>query len=219
MKEFRFCVGSKQGKRSSVWKFWVSKNDVYIQSRMMGSDMKVSLHESGLCQFSMTGDWIKKTGKYNSERHIVRWQREEPEKVSVIHLFRIIIPESELRVVNVSEKLSKVTWINAPPFGYTTLVECYLTPPSVKPISNKSFPYSLLTSFQLIDQKWFVALIHQEIVTEENSRILYDARREMLKRAMEVGVELRPEYRSAFFLKAPNDARGLIEVVPLVDTP
>ncbi len=217
MKEFRFCVGSREGKRSSVWKLWVSKSDVYIQSRMMGSDIKVSIHESGLCQFSMTEDWVKKTGKCNNERHIVRWQREEPTKTSTIHLFRIIIPESELRAVKVSENISRVTWLSAPPFGFVTLIECYLTPPSVNPICNEAFPYPLLASFQLADQKWFIGLIHQEPVTEANSQILHDARRKMLKLAVEAGIELKPEYRAVFFAEVPNGARGLIEVVPLAN--
>jgi hypothetical protein len=143
----------------------------------------------------------KKDSKINNERHIVRWQREEPTKASAIHLFRIIIPESELRAVKVSENISKVTWLSTPPFGFVTLVECYLTPSSLNPILNEAFPYPLLASFQLADQKWFIGLIHQEPVTEENSHILFDARRKMLKLATEAGVELKPEYRAVFLQK------------------
>lgn len=56
-KEFRFCVGEVTGERSTVWKIWVNKNDIYILSRMMGSDAKISLHASGCCQFSRTLKW------------------------------------------------------------------------------------------------------------------------------------------------------------------
>lgn len=188
---------------------------MYIQSRMMGCDTKVSLHESGLCQWSMTEEWVKKTGARHADRHIVRWHRSALTSTSAIHLFRIIIPESELREVKVTENLRKVTWLHAPPHGYVSQVECYLAPPSAAPLKGASLSYSHLASLPLKDSKWFIVFLHEEAVTEENSRALRNARHEIRQRARNVGIELKLEYRAVAFLEASDVARGMIEVVPV----
>jgi len=56
--EFRFSVGKPNQRRSTVWKVFSNKNDIYICSRMMGPDMKISLHETGKYQWSMTSAWV-----------------------------------------------------------------------------------------------------------------------------------------------------------------
>jgi hypothetical protein len=41
LREVRLAVGTPTGRRSTVWKFWVQKSEIYILSRMFGSDTKV----------------------------------------------------------------------------------------------------------------------------------------------------------------------------------
>jgi hypothetical protein len=48
-REVRLAVGTLTDRRSTVWKFWVHKSEIYILSRMFGSDTKVSLHSTGDC--------------------------------------------------------------------------------------------------------------------------------------------------------------------------
>ena len=143
--ELRFAVGSKEGRRSSIWKIWAQKDDVYILSRMMGCDAKVSLHASGLCQFSRTSDWVKKKQARNAERHMVRWQIDKPAASSAMHIFRIIIPESELRVIDLDEPLKKVKWLDTPTQGGAAFVECYLTPPA-EDLNSSKFPHEHLSN-------------------------------------------------------------------------
>jgi hypothetical protein len=52
----RFAVADSWGLRSSVWRVWNGrkKDDIYIAPRAMVSVLKCSLHESGLCYFSIT---------------------------------------------------------------------------------------------------------------------------------------------------------------------
>src|SRR6266567_1408872 len=50
----RFCAGDPVGEHSSIWKVWAWKDDVYLASRGMGGDLKVSIHGSGQCQLSAT---------------------------------------------------------------------------------------------------------------------------------------------------------------------
>jgi hypothetical protein len=207
--EFQFCVGDPQGRQSTVWKIWSKKGDVHIRSGMMGSEF--ILHESGACRWSLTADQAKTTGS-NDNGDLV-WQRPEPTANSSAHVFRIIIPESELCELGVADDIQKVKWLDAPPSGHAVSVECYLTPPSDS-LDGASFPYAALVSFQLPDSKWFVALVHQEVMTENNHHVLCDGREKIMRQAMDEGIELSPHYRAVAIMKDASGVSGVIEIVP-----
>jgi hypothetical protein len=98
LREVRLAVGTLTDRRSTVWKFWVRKSDIYILSRMFGSDTKVSLHSTGDCQWSATGAWVKKVpGRRNADRHLVKWVMPRPNGAAALHVFQVRIPETELR--------------------------------------------------------------------------------------------------------------------------
>lgn len=129
-KELRFCIGEPKGHHSTTWKIWVNRSDVYLSSRMLASDIKVSLHESGECQYSHTSESFAHRGKPNRDRHIQKWKRRRiyPES-GVVHLFRIIIPSTELRSTSAEKKEAKgVLWYMAPTIGYGAYIELWLTP-------------------------------------------------------------------------------------------
>jgi hypothetical protein len=209
--EYQFCVGGPEARRSTVWHIWSRNGDVYIRSRMMGSQF--ILRESGTCQWSLTEDRARQTGAHDADRNFV-WQRPEPASTASAHVFRIIIPESELREVSITEDTKQVKWLNAPPPGHAVLVECYLTPP-LDSLDGVTFPYALLTSSQLPDSKWFVTLVHQEVMTEQNHHVLRDAREKIVKRVMDAGIELTPQSRAVAFIKGDGGVSGVIEMVPL----
>lgn len=149
--EFRFCVGEPTGPRSTVWKIWTNRNDVYLSSRASASHTKVSLHESGVSQFSETSESFARTGRRNRERHIQRWQRRAvyPES-SAVHLFRVVIPQTELRLASAEEKPAKnVVWYPSPPLGYGAYVELWLIPPLDEPPTHPQFLNDLLGILQL----------------------------------------------------------------------
>lgn len=215
-KEFRFCVGSPSTERSSVWKIWVNKNDIYIQTRMMGSDSKVSLHESGQFQWSMTTEWMaKQTNRdlKNVDRHIVRWKRPEILDGAAKLVFEIIIPKSELREENIKESYKKVYWYPAPAPGFAVQLECYITPPLSDAPDISNSPYEHLVSMSLDDGKWFVVFVHTPIVTEGNKTLLEVTRAQIAIMADENGVYLQPQYRACAFIDK-GDSKGLIEIVP-----
>src|SRR5687768_13079936 len=156
--ELRFAVGESSGRRSTVWKIWTRKSDVYILTRMFGADAKVSLHASGECQWSATETWMKRNpGHRNAQRHISRWTLPPLKASEANHVFRIQIPESELRCIENDEKLNEVVWLSPPPLGKSTLVECYLTPVCTgDPTTESKVPHSLLRSFPLSAGRWLV---------------------------------------------------------------
>ena len=101
--EARFALGTRHGPKSTVWKAWVQGDESYITSRMFGSDLKVSIHSSGECQWSCTDTWVKKQDRQrNALRHIVKWKISPPTTNQALMVFRVEIPVSEMGPVRFS---------------------------------------------------------------------------------------------------------------------
>lgn len=216
-KEFRFAVGLPSASRSCVWKLWVYRSDVYIQPRMMGSDAKVSLHESGAGNYSLTSEWVRAKaprGFERARRHMRKWQIPKTEGGKAAHVFRIIIPASELRPVEAEEDLSAVTWLPTPTAGEALIVECYLTPPVEGILDTAAFPYDHLTSLSRCDRRRFVALWHTEAVSQHNGSLLERGRCQVKSAAQKVGLSPDQAYRATLFLEGEGRVKGLIEMVP-----
>lgn len=130
-----FAVGSTQGLRSSDWRVWTHKNDVYFQTAPLGGVLKVSLHESGRWQMSFTSEFVKKMqakGQWPAiSRHMSRWSRPREISPGVTLAFRIIIPTSELRPLKI-RTVKTITWIAAPPIGQAVEFLIFLTTPATK---------------------------------------------------------------------------------------
>jgi hypothetical protein len=202
------AVGTPNSRRSTVWKFIADKSDIYIHTRMFGSDTKVSLHATGDCQWSCTDHWVKKVpGPKNAERHMVRWHLARPDGADAQHVFRVRIPESELRAVGAQEKLANVQWLPAPPEGQTVSFECYITPRcDGDPALGAKFPHPHQFSLPLSDGRWFVVLTH---VLPVDGKQLEWVRGEMKAR----GYVPDPLHRAcAFTADNEGHARGLIEL-------
>jgi hypothetical protein len=215
MSKFRYCVGSPDGPRSSVWTLWTNLRSAYIQTRMMGSSTKVSIHDqegaqwSG--QWSMQSDWYgrNRPNRPNRERHICKWTCDRPDPTTAAHVFRILVPDSELRVVTIQENLRQVHWLPVPTPKYVICVECYITPPVEG--TDFHYPYKHLVSLPLGYSEWFVVLVHEEKLTASITQQL------ALLRAMaatDLGSPPPPEYRGVGVLKTDKGVHGMIEFVP-----
>lgn len=216
-KEFRFCVGEATGERSTVWKIWVNKSDIYILSRMMGSDAKISLHASGHCQFSKTLKWCVNHGEdvvQKKDRHFRRWKLPEIPNGQTAHVFRIIIPRSELREIIVKENLNKVHWLPIPVHNHATQLECYFTQPLKQEPNTLNSPYQHLVSMPLVDGRWFVVFIQEVEITKDKLLILENARNRILSIVNKKNISIQPNQRASGFLDI-GDCKGLIELTPL----
>lgn len=211
MREARFAVGEPNGRRSTVWKFSVHKNEAYILTRMFGSDAKVSLHASGQCQWSATETWVRKVaGRRNADRHITRWTMPRPGGLNSVHVFRIRIPETELRAIGAREDLDGVDWLSAPPMGHTVSIECYFTPPTEHdPTQTSALPGTRLFALQMSDQRWFVGV---HCLLPLDGRDLQTIRQAVVSEARTRGIEPRPEHRACAFTVNESHIRGLIEL-------
>lgn len=212
--EVRVAVGEQMGRRSTVWKFAAYKADVYIFTRMFGRDAKVSLHASGQCQWSKSGDWVRKApGRRNADRHTVQWVVERPTGSPALHVFDVWIPETDLRPVPEEDGLELVNWLPAPPAGTVLSLECYITRPSdVDPSLASGLPHPRLFSFALTDGRWFVVLCRIRCPAALDLTTL---RYKIWNQTIVAGIELRPQLRAAaFFKEDEGTARGLVELGP-----
>ncbi len=211
LQEVRIAVGTPSGRRSTVWKFSVHKNEIYILSRMFGSDSKVSLHSTGECKWSATGVWVKKApGRKNSDRHIAKWVMPRPNESVALHAFQVRIPETELRVIELTENLSAVEWLPIPQKGHSVSLECYITPVSQSnPILTNKLPHPHLFSLPLADGRWFTVLHH---VPPLDGKDLEPLRHQMNAQARAAGIEPKSEHRGSAFTVSDGTARGFIEL-------
>ena len=213
-KALRFCIGEPTGSHSTSWKIWSHGNDVYLSSRALASDVKVSLHESGLCQFSETSELMAQTGRRNRERHLQRWERRPayPES-GTIHLFRIIIPQTELRVASAEQKPAKeLIWYPSPPPGQGAYLELWLTPPLKEPPVKSQFMNDLLGALPFSNGQWVaVTARFLEIKPHDNEQL-----RQLADRA---ALRLPPDPRTrGWALTFSNqDVHALVEFAPFSD--
>jgi hypothetical protein len=209
-RELRVAVGEKLGRRSTVWKFFVHKNDTYIMTRMFGREAKVSIHESRASQWSATSDWVRgEPWRKNADRHITKWISAAPMLNTAAPVFRVLISESELRTVRGTENTKGVCWVPPLPSGATFAFDCFVTPPTpVAPIPNQA-SYLHIKSLPLVDGRWFVILLTQVMIAAEG---LEQARREVLQNAREAGLEFGTEHRAALFFQGAGMTPGLIEL-------
>ena len=213
-KEFRFAVGTPNGLRSSVWKLWTSKREFYVKSRMMGSTVKVSVHSEGVAQYSMESPWYGKhrPNQPNRDRHIERWEWNEPTDNAASMVFRVFIPQSELREVKASEHLSGVIWLEAPGEGKQAHIICYASPAplSEAPVDAPGFLCALERG------NGSIVVFAQAInVTPEDLHQTREVKKQASDWAMESEHEILPSYRMAALAKDAEGRRALIEFVPV----
>jgi len=221
---FRFCVGGVSAPCSSIWKVYVRGDDIYIFSSSLGTDAKVSIHGSGFCHWVVSAEWFVRRGLEfrNRDRHIVKWMRNNPQPARAAHVFRLLFPESELRVRPALPHEKRVAWITPPPRGAALELEIYLAPPSADAPSTASSPYQLVRLMQARSQTWLVVLSHVEPMTSSKMRTLDDARakaQRLAAQSVEIGHGAFPSCRAdgsrelsvIGFVQSPDNPPGLVE--------
>jgi len=178
---------------------------------MMGWSTKVSFHESGQCQWSMTSEWKAKNQPTspNQARHILKWTRPHPLPNRAARVFCIVVPETELRPISAPEDLQKVQWLPPPATGHAMNVECYITP--VVKGEFTDLPYAHLATLSLTSGACFVALYHTAPMSDKqllNLRIFRGGA------AAQFGGPPPPEYRGVGVFRDGEGVYGMTEFVP-----
>jgi len=211
---FRFCVGTALLPLSSVWKICIRGDDIYVFSSALGSNLKASIHGSGSAHWSVSAEWFFQRGMEfrNQDRYVVRWTRSNPELTKATHIFRIILPESELRPHCAVSAEKRITWLPEPRPGTACEVEIYLTPPRSNVPSTETSQYRRLALLETQSARWVAILAHQEELTPEKTKTLIDARNRAEK-VVPPAVLGSGKLRVIGFLQSPDNPPGLIELV------
>lgn len=217
-REARFAVGSRNGHKSTIWKLWVQGDETYLCSRMFGSEMKVSFHSSGACQWSCTDQWVCRQGdRKNADRHIVRWEAGQPVDTKAELLFRVDIPLSEIRALPPPADKKKVFWVSNVPSGATVRFLIYLTPTyQCDPAQEANLPHRHLFSLQQRSGRWVVMLVDLVSLSESDLDAARHAVRAQLP--VEISTQVSPDHRFSLFIENSEDApRGLLELCPYTE--
>jgi len=211
---FRFCVGGGGSARSTVWKVWTTKSDVYLQSRMMGRTAKLSFHESGEARFSRTDDWVRKTGARNVQRLIHRWHYNRPRPSKANLLFRIVIPRAELQSVGIPRRASQIIWLSPPEQGSALAIDGYLARGDPAKARTRTHPHSLLGVIPARPPYYVLLLTHHRPLPPSVLHARDGARPEIRDKLAELGKAVRPGYRSFIFAARTVGHCTIIELDP-----
>lgn len=116
--------------RSAEWRVWTVKNaaDVYAAARLIGGEIKVSLHQSGNWQHGFTADG-KAQGSLppGQSRHFTRWSRPAEITPGWTRAVRVIIPDATLQArPTPSDPKKPVTDLLTAHGGNATIAEIWL---------------------------------------------------------------------------------------------
>ncbi len=211
-REARFAVGKRESPRSTIWKAWAQGDEAYILCRATASEAKVSIHSSGICQWSRTDAWVVRTNaSRNADRHIVRWQVKPPSGNEAVMVFRVEIPVSEIRPAEPLGDRKKVFWISGAASTGTVRVVFYLTRAAeLDPAHERDLPHQHLFSLRLRNGRWLIALMDQIALSQSALRAARQAVREQVSTA---GISLSADHVVHLFLKPEEGApAGLLEL-------
>lgn len=124
----RLIVGAPNGPRSSVWRVWSQRNDVYLATLSLGGVKKFSFHESGRCRDAFT----EKHGPPANleDRATMKWWRAvtpEPDGTGRAScVLQVGIPTDMLSTA-LGKPLKPATWVDPAPSGMATVLEMFFT--------------------------------------------------------------------------------------------
>lgn len=128
----RVIVGDESGgPRSSLWRVWTWKSDVYVGARPIAGEVRVSLHESGKWRYAFTEKHQCGTRpliKPDEDRAKYKWDRPTEIFPGFTRAFVICVPSSELMEPAEPDPLKKpATWLPVPPPGHQVEIDLWLT--------------------------------------------------------------------------------------------
>lgn len=180
---------------------------------MFGSDMKVSFHSSGECQWSCTDSWVKRQeSARNADRHVKRWSVKHPQGSEALLLFRVDIPASEVRSQPPPSDRKKIHWVSGVPGEVTVRFLLYLTPASESdPAPTDTENRRHLVSLRTKSGRWIVVLLE---VISLSATDLASAREVVRQQILASGITPRPEHRASLLISPaePQGAHGLLEL-------
>ena len=123
----RIVIGRLDGPRSSVWRVWTSRDEVYVASANSGGIEKLSFHSSRICRKAFTSEHGAPAGV--SDRATIKWKRDATpvaQSGKGTCVLEVGVPTDYLSMALEKPKKA-VTWVEPAPPGMATVLEMFFT--------------------------------------------------------------------------------------------
>lgn len=214
----RIAVGNVNGPHSAVFRIWSpkGKSDVYAAVRDIAGDIKISLHETGVCNAGLTNQFAMRefaaVTAMRGSRHQSQWFRQTHTGCMIVTPLQFVIPSSELRMWRDTPVITeKVTWLDLPREGWSLILSCIFSGQSLQDDKwpghrngTKLFGTKLLPNgekFWLIWQDCLTGPIEQQILSEAQAHM----KQQRPVRFSSVTDDTPPAPRNLIFKEFPKD--------------
>ena len=120
--EFRFAVGDRHGRKSTIWKIVSTRNDVYAFHRELGGIQKITFHGmTRKCHRAFTQRHPSMPGRF-----IEQWTRDDtplPGQEEMVRVLTMIFPEGHLSPDLPTAGDKPVLWLDPPARGAARYVQ------------------------------------------------------------------------------------------------
>lgn len=163
----RVAVGSAIGPKSSVWRFWSNKDDIYAAHRSMAHIDKISFHASGICRCAFTAEYG--TPPTLSDRAMTKWRRLPTPPLGEGKgscVLTVIVPTILLSATTKPAPTKSVVWLTPRSLTSATVLELFFTAEpeaSVQEEFARRGERQVVTYFQLPSRQAIcIAVSHSE---------------------------------------------------------
>jgi hypothetical protein len=125
-REIRFAVARGDDLRSSVWRLWPNKNDLYLASRTLAGLSKISFHASGVCRYAIVSQ--------TPRAPLDQWKRPPRTPEGITPAIDIMVPDFQVAGSFRDQKPpedKKLELIQGPPEGARLIVRIFLADPDI----------------------------------------------------------------------------------------
>jgi hypothetical protein len=217
----RFVVGEvEQPPWSGTWVAWGNegKGDIYVASRSIAGDLKVSLHQSGECRFALTSQHLRKPGRVANNRNSLVWQMRE--NMGVPGMSRPLVinfPSSELHPMVEPPKKAPLVFVAPAAPGGMTEISVVFTAPGITtdpwPGAHQGISFLAVYDLPLLGKAWFLA---REIDIPSDFAAQIETHRKIMNRFKvppDVAGNEPGAYRALLVSDLQNDTRHLTEIL------
>jgi len=208
----RWAVGTRDGLRSSTWRFWGNKKgDFYLSVRALGGTFKTSLHRDLRCHTGFTSEYAA-IRTLKRERHLDRW--EIPDH-PLVKAFQVITPPNELAKFPAEDK-DPMKWLPRAPGGSMSIITVFLATPEYFKASGEAYPGASVGADLIglaFTRNRAAFLIHAQQRQPENMTSDIERYRTQMLATPRIAKEQRqPGWRAVLFGGDGADTRYVVEI-------
>ncbi|TAK58460.1 hypothetical protein EPO14_03905 [Patescibacteria group bacterium] len=170
MNTIRFVVGTRDDLRSSVWRLWANKNDLYLAARSHAMISKFSFHRSGKYRFAVNSTVEREDDA--SDRALYKWTRPDEFAPGWTRCFGILVPPrvTEMPFGNTFDEGKSIECVSPPADGKKTIFNIILSHKAATPehvVSGSAHQVKILGRIEMPQEiAWLVTFEDDFTVAE-----------------------------------------------------